>query len=98
MRRTGRQHGHVIHFDRRELENAGWRTTLDYRENLVRGRDGRLDQVRVVWHAEAERVGRDGVTHVVVATGSTQTRAWSRLRSEADLAEVRSRRLADASL
>jgi hypothetical protein len=87
-----RQHGSVQQFDRCELERSGWRTTLDYQENHVRGRDGRLEQLHVVWRAEAERVGRDGVTQVVAASGSTLAKAWSRLRAEADLAEVRMHR------
>src|ERR1700741_4025911 len=41
--------------DRRELERAGWRTMMDYRENHVRARDGRLVEVEAVWVAEAER-------------------------------------------
>lgn len=91
-----RQHGSVQQFDRCELERSGWRTTLDYQENHVRGRDGRLEQLHVVWRAEAERVGRDGVTQVVAASGSTLAKAWSRLRAEADLVEVRSQRRAHA--
>jgi len=51
-----RQHGAILQQqDRRELERSGWRTTLDFRENNVRGRDGRLLQVEEIWHAEAER-------------------------------------------
>ncbi|MFN3258507.1 MAG: hypothetical protein ACE37B_22725 [Ilumatobacter sp.] len=87
-----RLHGQTLQHDRRELEQAGWRTTLEYRENHVRGRDGSLEQLHVIWHAEAERVGTDGVVRVVSATASTPARVWSRLRVEADLAEVRARR------
>ena len=51
-----RQHGAVLQqSDRRELERIGWRTTLEFRENNTRGRDGRLLQVEEIWHAEAER-------------------------------------------
>jgi len=92
-----RQHGHAQPFDRRELENSGWRTTLEYRENHGRGRDGRLECLEVVWHAEAERVGRDGTVRVVSAVASSQARAWSRLRAAADLADVKAQRHASAS-
>jgi hypothetical protein len=47
-----RQHGAILQqADRRDLERAGWRTTLDFRENNVRGRDGRLLQVEEIWNA-----------------------------------------------
>lgn len=62
---------------RRALEREGWRTTLDFRENHVRGLDGRLLRVEPVWIAEAERY----VGHVEVATGegSTADEAWQRV-------------------
>src|SRR5688572_24863153 len=41
--------------DRRALERSGWRTTLEYRENHVRGRDGTLLEIVPAWTAEAER-------------------------------------------
>lgn len=63
--------------DRRTLERAGWRTTLDYRENHVRGLDGRLLHVEPVWTAEAERF--DGEVSVAVATGATPGEAWAAL-------------------
>lgn len=84
-----RQHGAVQHADRRELEHDGWRTTLEYRENHVRGRDGRLRQLHVQWQAVAERVDADGVLQVISAQGSTVDKAWSRLRLQAELAVVR---------
>jgi hypothetical protein len=84
-----RQHGAVQHTDRCELENDGWRTTLEYRENHVRGRDGRLRQLHVQWHAVAERVDDDGSLSVISAQGSTVDKAWSRLRLQAELAAVR---------
>ncbi|MEL6890505.1 MAG: hypothetical protein AAFP84_02835 [Actinomycetota bacterium] len=84
-----RRHGAGVPFDRDELERSGWRTTLDYRENHVRRRDGRLDHLEVVWHAEAERTAEDGSTMVVSAAAHTPNKAWSRLRSEADLAACR---------
>lgn len=75
---------------RRELERAGWRTTLDYRENHVRGLDGRLLRVEPVWTAEAERF--DGEVVVASATGSTSDIAWANLRSDIDAALVTTRR------
>lgn len=63
--------------DRRTLERAGWRTTLDYRENHVRGLDGRLLHVEPVWTAEAERF--DGEVSVATATGATADEAWASL-------------------
>ena len=55
-----RRHGMVLApEDRRLLERTGWRTTLDYRENHVRGRDGRLLEVVPSWTAEAERFDGD---------------------------------------
>lgn len=75
---------------RRELERSGWRTTLDYRENHVRGLDGRLLRVEPVWTAEAERY--DGEVVVASATGSTSDIAWANLRSDIDAALVTTRR------
>ena len=84
-----RQHGTVVPTDRQELEQAGWRTTLEYRENHVRGRDGKLAHVQVVWQAEAE-FDRDRASPLVVtATASTTDKVWSRLRTQAELADVR---------
>ena len=62
---------------RRRLERAGWRTTLDFRENHVRGLDGRLLRVEPIWIAEAERY--DGQIEVASAEGSTADEAWERL-------------------
>jgi hypothetical protein len=77
--RRPRRHGlHVQPDDRRALERAGWRTTLDYRENHLRARDGRLLEVVPTWTAEAERY--DGEVSVASAVGSTVEEAWSRLR------------------
>lgn len=84
--------------DRRSLELDGWRTTLDYRENHRRGRDGRLLAVSALWCAEAERVpaplrARDGTARggidVIWATADTADGAWAQLRLEAELADVR---------
>ena len=78
--------------DRRELERAGWRTTLEFRENNVRGRDGRLLQVEEIWHAEAERdPGSREVRGVdfVHATAESVDELWSKLRRRAELADVK---------
>lgn len=59
---------------------------LDYRENHVRGRDGRLVEVEAVWIAEAERF--DGVMVVASATGASVEEAWATLRTDIDCARV----------
>jgi hypothetical protein len=79
-------------FDRRELERGGWRTTLEYRENLVRSFSGRLVHVDAEWRAEGERVSADGEIRVVHAVGQSPASAWSRLRTAADLSDVHHRR------
>ena len=87
-----RRHGPVLEpDDRRYLERAGWRTTLDYRENHLRARDGRLLEVAPTWTAEAERF--DGEVSVASAVGATIEEAWSLLRSaiEADRTRTASR-------
>ncbi len=95
-----RQHGAILQqADRRELERARWRTTLEFRENNVRGRDGRLLQVEEIWHAEAERdPGQRAVPGVdfatrgidfVHATAESIDEVWSKLRRQAELADVR---------
>ena len=102
-----RQHGAILQqADRRELERAGWRTTLEFRENNVRGRDGRLLQVEEIWHAEAERDparwvaadlaagaehGADRGVDFVHATAESVDEVWSKLRRQAELADVRRR-------
>ncbi len=53
---------------------------LDYRENHVRGRDGRLVEVEAVWIAEAERF--DGAMVVASATGASVEEAWAALRGD----------------
>jgi len=86
-----RQHGAVLQpIARRDLERAGWRTTLDYRENHVRGLDGRLLRVEPVWTAEAERF--DGPLVVASATGRSSEEAWSNLRADVEAAQVTTRR------
>ena len=74
-----RRHGVLVApDDRRVLERAGWRTTLDYRENHLRARDGRLLEVAPTWTAEAERF--EGELCVASAVGATADEAWARLR------------------
>ena len=64
--------------DRRRLERAGWRTTLEFRENHLRGEGGRLVQIESSWLAEAERIGLDGVD-VVCASARSESRAWAKV-------------------
>jgi len=86
-----REHGAVLRpAARRDLERAGWRTTLDYRENHVRGLDGQLLRVEPVWTAEAERF--DGPLVVASATGRSSEEAWSNLRADVEAAQVTTRR------
>ena len=68
--------------DRRALERAGWRTTLDYRENHIRGRDGRLLEVVPSWTAEAERF--QGDLDVATAMGGSAEEAWEHLRDDVE--------------
>lgn len=82
-----RRHGAVLQpADRRDLERAGWRTTLEYRENHVRSLDGRLQHVESVWIAEAERF--DGQVVAASAEGSTADEAWAHLRGEIEADHV----------
>ena len=60
---------------------------MDYRENHVRGRDGRLVEVEAVWIAEAERF--DGAMVVASATGATVEDAWATLRADIECARVK---------
>ncbi len=83
-----RLHGAVLQpSERRDLERAGWRTTLEFRENHVRGLDGRLLRVEPVWIAEAERY--DHEIAVASAEGSTSDEAWSKLRADIEASRVR---------
>ena len=83
-----RRHGPVVEpEDRRQLERDGWRTTIDYRENHVRGRNGQLLEVEPVWTAEAERF--DGQLSMASAVAATAELAWSVLRDEIDAHHVR---------
>jgi hypothetical protein len=85
--RRPRRHGVLVEpEDRRTLERAGWRTTLDYRENHLRARDGRLLEVAPTWTAEAERF--DGEVCVASAVGATPDEAWARLRDAIDADET----------
>ncbi|MEY2443909.1 MAG: hypothetical protein QOC57_2439 [Ilumatobacteraceae bacterium] len=60
---------------------------MDYRENHVRARDGRLVEVEAVWVAEAERF--DGSMVVASAMGGTIEEAWAQLRDNIDCSRVR---------
>src|SRR3712207_6340237 len=83
-----RRHGVLLEpADRRVLERAGWRTTLDYRENHIRGRDGRLLEVVPAWTAEAERF--DGVLSFVSAVAPTPQDAWAQLRADVEAERIR---------
>src|SRR3954447_9530050 len=85
--RRPRRHGVLVQpEDRRALERSGWRTTLDYRENHLRARDGRLLEVAPTWTAEAERF--DGEVCVASAVGATVEEAWARLRDAIDADET----------
>lgn len=89
--RRPRRHGVLVEpSDRRALERAGWRTTLEYRENHVRGRDGKLVEVVPVWTAEAERF--DGDLVIASATGPTAEEAWIGLRIEIEEQRTRTTR------
>ncbi|MEM9514862.1 MAG: hypothetical protein AAGA42_08380 [Actinomycetota bacterium] len=88
-----RRHGVVLEpGDRRDLERAGWRTTLEYRENHVRSRNGTLLEVHPAWYAEGERPGRGAdaaSVQVISAVAETADRAWAALRVQADLVGLR---------
>ena len=60
---------------------------MDYRENHVRGRDGRLIEVESVWIAEAERF--DGSVVQASARGATVEEAWATLRDDIERSRVR---------
>jgi len=72
--------------ERRDLERAGWRTTLDYRENHVRGLDGRLLRIEPVWIAVAERY--DGNVSIASAEGATADDAWENLWVEIEESRI----------
>lgn len=74
--------------DRRALERAGWRTTLEYRENHVRGRDGTLLEAVPEWTAEAERY--DGAFTFASAVATTVEEAWARVREDIEADRARS--------
>lgn len=97
--RRERRHGAILDQpDRRDLERAGWRTTLEFRENNTRARDGRLLHVEQVWYAEAERDRRTGPVRsvtgergvdVIASVAADPGEVWAKLRLEAELADVR---------
>ena len=87
--RRVRRHGIVLEpADRRALERAGWRTTLEYRENHVRGRDGTLLEAVPAWTAEAERF--DGGLAYASAVGATVDEAWALVRDDIEADRARS--------
>jgi hypothetical protein len=91
-RSTGRRrHASALLDDRTALEQAGWRTTLDFRENHRRDSDGVLSDVVQRWRGDAERSGPDGVVIVLSVEGPTPTAVWRRLRREAESDEVHGR-------
>jgi|GEM_PF-2768934 len=87
-RRAARRHGVRQPSDRRQLERAGWRTTLDYVENQERGADGTLSHVVARWRAEGELVNALGEIRIVAAAGPDPVTAWSRLRSAIDVDRI----------
>jgi hypothetical protein len=79
LRRPTRRHRSSLRqLDRRALERAGWRTTLEFKENHVRMNNGRLVEVETVWVAEAEREG-----DTIIAAARSESRAWARLWEQA---------------
>jgi hypothetical protein len=83
----GRRCGHR---DRRKLERAGWRTTLEYTENHVRGRDGMLISIEPQWTAVAELAGDTSI--VATVTSTTVDQAWVELRAATVLSSGRRER------
>lgn len=91
------------HADRRALEQAGWRTLLEYRENHRRADDGTLLSVVTEWTGEAELGacgGRGtGRALVVSATAATPDAVWAHLRRmTAEVTDFRSTRALHARL
>jgi hypothetical protein len=83
-----RRHGPCLEpEDRRFLERSGWRTTLEYRENHVRARDGQLLSIEPVWIAEAERYV--GTVVLASAEGTTVEEAWAALLDDIEASRVR---------
>ena len=70
------------------LEQAGWRTTLDFRENHRRDGDGVLSDVVQRWRGDAERSSLDGGVIVLSVEGPTPAAVWQRLRLETEADEV----------
>jgi hypothetical protein len=95
-RRVHRQHrASLRQLDRSALERAGWRTTLEFRENHVRSASGQLIEIETLWVAEAERPrsatadshnGEAGAVDVVRASARSESRAWARLLGAAESA------------
>ena len=68
--------------DRDALECQGWRTTLEFRENLVRSDAGQLVGVDSMWLAEAERDTGGGLV-VLSACARSESRVWAKLLADA---------------
>jgi hypothetical protein len=81
----------IEHPDRVTLEQMGWRTLLEYRENLVRDVDGTLVAVLPRWTGEAELqvtpAGRGSSPRarvvVAAATAADPGAVWSELLRQA---------------
>lgn len=65
---------------RRWLERRGWRTTLEYRENIIRDSDGRLVGVVPVWYAEGEQWLDAALPPFMAVSAATCDDAWRELR------------------
>lgn len=96
-RRRRHHRSSLRQLDRSALEGAGWRTTLEFRENHVRSTNGRLVEIDTWWVAEAER---ERPTHdaplidataavVVTASARSESRAWARLLAAAQSVDDR---------
>lgn len=80
--RLRRHRSTLQQLNRRALERAGWRTTLEFRENHVRLGSGQLVDVEPFWVAEAERGGV-----VISVAARSESRAWSRLHAQSQVGD-----------
>ncbi len=84
---TRRSHGAVIGPPaRREIERAGWRTRLEFRESRRRSIDGQLLAIEECWIAEAQRF--DGEIASAQAIADTAAGAWDALRAQIERDDV----------
>jgi hypothetical protein len=65
---------------RRALEDAGWRTWLNYRENHRRDEQGRMVTVEERWVAELEHVNGATIQVEASSPASAWLAAWERAR------------------